>query len=196
MISVTVLALGKLKEPYMRQFCAEYEKRLSAFCKLNLVELTPVRLSDNPSDSEIAAALKKEAVLLRAKIPQGAYVFSMCIEGRQMSSPEFSQKLTSLAVGGSSHMVFILGSSFGLDNEIKKLSDCRFSMSEMTFPHQMARVMLLEQLYRFKSQTAANTTNRCRRAHRLRADSMGLSLLSEPGSGCADFCGQARANTR
>lgn len=148
MISVTVLALGKLKEPYMRQFCAEYEKRLSAFCKLNLVELTPVRLPDNPSKSEIAAALKKEAVLLRAKIPQGAYVFSMCIEGSQMSSPEFSQKLTSLAISGSSHVVFILGSSFGLDDEIKKLSDCRFSMSEMTFPHQMARVMLLEQLYR------------------------------------------------
>jgi len=148
MINVTVIALGKLKEKYMRDFCDEYIKRLSAYCKLNMVELTPKALSDNPSQTEIAQALSAEAQMIKAKIPSNSYVFSMCIEGKQMPSEAFSQKLSKLAIDGKSSIVFILGSSFGLDAEIKKLSDERFSMSEMTFPHQMARVMLLEQLYR------------------------------------------------
>lgn len=148
MINVTVIALGKLKEKYMRDFCDEYIKRLSAYCKLNMVELTPKALSDNPSHTEIAQALAAEAQMIKQKIPSNSYVFSMCIEGKQMPSEVFSQKLSKLAIDGKSSIVFIIGSSFGLDGEIKKLSDERFSMSEMTFPHQMARVMLLEQLYR------------------------------------------------
>ena len=148
MINITVIALGKLKEKYMRDFCDEYQKRLSAYCKLNIVELTPKALSDNPSQTEIAQALSAEAQMIKAKIPSNSYVFSMCIEGKQMPSKAFSQKLSKLAIDGKSSIVFIIGSSFGLDAEIKKLSDERFSMSEMTFPHQMARVMLLEQLYR------------------------------------------------
>jgi 23S rRNA (pseudouridine1915-N3)-methyltransferase len=148
MINITVIALGKLKEKYMRDFCDEYVKRLSAYCKLNIVELAPKALSDNPSQTEIAQALSAEAQMIKAKIPQNSYVFSMCIEGKQMPSEAFSKKLSKLAVDGKSSIVFIIGSSFGLDEEIKKLSDERFSMSEMTFPHQMARVMLLEQLYR------------------------------------------------
>ena len=148
MINITVIALGKLKEKYMREFCDEYVKRLSAYCKLSLVELTPKMLPDNPSQTEIAQALSAEAQMIKAKIPQNSYVFSMCIEGRQMPSEAFSKKLSKLAIDGKSSIVFIIGSSFGLDEEIKKLSDERFSMSEMTFPHQMARVMLLEQLYR------------------------------------------------
>lgn len=138
MISVTVIALGKLKESYMRDFCAEYEKRLKAFCKINITELSPVRLSQNPS----------EAALIKSKIPSGAYVFSMCIEGRQMSSVDFSEKISATALSGKSNIAFIIGSSFGLSNEIKKMSDFKFSMSEMTFPHQLARCMLLEQIYR------------------------------------------------
>ena len=148
MMNITVIALGKLKEKYMRDFCDEYQKRLSAYCKLNIVELTPKALSDNPSQTEIAQALSAEAQMIKAKIPLNSYVFSMCIEGKQMPSEAFSQKLSKLAVDGKSSIVFIIGSSFGLDAEIKKLSDERFSISEMTFPHQMARVMLLEQLYR------------------------------------------------
>ncbi|MDO4847977.1 MAG: 23S rRNA (pseudouridine(1915)-N(3))-methyltransferase RlmH [Clostridiaceae bacterium] len=148
MINITVIALGKLKEKYMRDFCDEYVKRLSAYCKLNIIELAPKSLSDNPSQTEIAQALSAEAQMIKAKIPQNSYVFSMCIEGKQMPSEAFSQKLSKLAIDGKSSIVFIIGSSFGLDGEIKKLSDERFSMSEMTFPHQMARVMLLEQLYR------------------------------------------------
>ena len=148
MINITVITLGRLKEKYMRDFCDEYVKRLSAYCKLNIVELTPKALPDNPSQNEIVQALNGEAQLIKAKIPSGSYVFSMCIEGRQMPSEAFSQKLSKLAIDGRSSIVFVIGSSFGLDEEIKSLSDERFSMSEMTFPHQMARVMLLEQLYR------------------------------------------------
>ncbi len=147
-INITVIATGKLKEKYMRDFSDEYRKRLSAFCNLNIVELAPKPISDNPSEKEIQNALKAEAELIKKKIPKDAYVFSMCIEGKQMPSEAFSKKLSDLAVSGRSSLVFVLGSSFGLDPEIKRLSDERFSMSEMTFPHQMARVMLLEQLYR------------------------------------------------
>lgn len=147
-IGVTVLALGKLKERYMRDFCAEYEKRLSAFCRLQVVELAPERLPENPSAGEISRALQREAEKIRAKIPPNAYVFAMCIEGGQMNSVQFSQKITSAAVEGYSNLVFVLGSSFGLSETVKQAAKERFSMSAMTFPHQLARVMLLEQLYR------------------------------------------------
>lgn len=147
-MNITIIALGKLKEKYMRNFSEEYQKRLSAYCKLNIIELSPKKLSDNPSQSEINNALETEARQIKAKIPNGAYVFSMCIEGKQMPSETFSKKISKLAIDGKSNIVFILGSSFGLSEEIKNLSDSRFSMSEMTFPHQMARIMLLEQLYR------------------------------------------------
>lgn len=148
MIAVTVIALGKLKERSMRELCAEYEKRLSAFCRLQIVELTPERLSERPSANEIARALEREAAHIAAKIPENAYVFAMCIEGKQMPSEAFSQKLSFLSVNGVSNVVFLLGSSFGLQEALKKQADFRFSMSEMTFPHQLARVMLLEQIYR------------------------------------------------
>ena len=133
MISVTVIALGKLKESYMRDFCAEYEKRLKAFCKINITELSPVRLSQNPSEGEIKKGLDSEAALIKSKIP---------------SSVDFSEKISATALSGKSNIAFIIGSSFGLSNEIKKMSDFKFSMSEMTFPHQLARCMLLEQIYR------------------------------------------------
>ncbi len=148
LISVTVIALGKLKEKYMREFSEEYQKRLSAYCKLNIVELTPKPLSDNPSENEIKNALAAEAQQIKQKIPSNSYVFSMCIEGRQSPSEGFSRKLSEIAVNGKSNIVFVIGSSFGLSDEIKNISDFKFSMSEMTFPHQMARIMLLEQIYR------------------------------------------------
>ena len=139
MIGITIIALGKLKEKYMREFSDEYQKRLSAYCKLNIVELSPKMLSDNPSENEIKNALTAEAQQIKAKIPSNSYVFSTCIDGKQSSSEAFSQKLSEIAV---------IGSSFGLSDEIKNMSDFKFSMSQMTFPHQMARIMLLEQIYR------------------------------------------------
>ncbi len=148
MISVTVICEGKLKEKYLRDACDEYSKRLSAFCKLNIVELTPKRLSDNPQPGEIENALSAEGKEIISKIPAGAYVYAMCIEGKQMSSEKLSKAVDNCAVTGKSNVVFIIGGSFGLSDEVKKLSDYKLSMSEMTFPHQLARVMLLEQIYR------------------------------------------------
>lgn len=148
MINVTVIALGKLKESYMREFCAEYEKRLKPFCKLGIVELTPYALPDNPSQKQIELALDAEAEKIKEKIPSGSYVVSLCIEGKQKSSEELANMFNTVSLGGVSSIVFIIGSSFGLSEKIKAVSDERFSMSRLTFPHQMARVMLLEQIYR------------------------------------------------
>ncbi len=148
MMNVHLIVLGKLKEKYMKDFSVEYEKRLSAYCKLMVTELEPVKLSDNPSQSEINNALHKETQMIVSKIPKNSYIFSMCIEGKQLSSEEFSQKIDDIALSGKSNVVFIIGSSFGLSDEIKKMSDFKFSMSKMTFPHKLARVMLTEQIYR------------------------------------------------
>lgn len=148
MMNVQLIVLGKLKEKYMKDFATEYEKRLSAYCKMTVVELEPVKLSDNPSQSEIDNALIKETKMIKEKIPKNSYVFAMCIEGKQMSSEELSQKLQDIALSGKNNVVFIIGSSFGLSNEIKQMSDFKFSMSKMTFPHKLARIMLTEQLYR------------------------------------------------
>ena len=148
MISVTVIALGKLKESYMRDFCAEYEKRLKAFCKINITELSPVRLSQNPSEGEIKKALDSEAALIKSKIPSGAYVFSMCIEGRQISSDELAQFLADRANSGAGDVAFVIGSSHGLSDEVKKAGALKFSMGRITMPHQLARLVLTEQIYR------------------------------------------------
>lgn len=148
MMNVQLIVLGKLKEKYMKDFAGEYEKRLSAYCKMSVVELEPVKLTDNPSQSEIDNALTKETKMIKDKIPKNSYVFSMCIEGKQMSSEELSQKLEDIALSGKNNVVFIIGSSFGLSDEIKQMSDFKFSMSKMTFPHKLARIMLTEQIYR------------------------------------------------
>lgn len=148
MINLTLIALGRLKEAYLRDAVDEYKKRLSAFCKINIIELTPEKLSDNPSQKEIDKALDIEAKAIVGKIPQDAFVVTMCIEGKQFSSEELSKKLEDAAISGKSNAVFIIGSSCGLSEEVKAKSHLRLSMSKMTFPHQLARVMLLEQLYR------------------------------------------------
>ena len=148
MLGITIIALGKLKEKYLRDACDEYKKRLGTLCKLKIFELDPVKLSDNPSQTEIDKALEKEAKEIFSKIPQNAKVVAMCIEGKQMPSEKLSSFFESTAVSGKAEIVFIIGSSFGLDESVKKRADVRLSMSEMTFPHQLARVMLLEQVYR------------------------------------------------
>lgn len=153
MINIQLIVLGKLKEKYMKDFSAEYEKRLSGYCKLTVTELEPVKLSDNPSEQEIRNALDKETQLIKSKITKNSYVFSMCIEGKQMSSEELSKKIEDIALSGKNNITFIIGSSFGLSPEIKKMSDYRFSMSKMTFPHKLARIMLTEQIYRALSIT-------------------------------------------
>lgn len=148
MLNITIIAVGKLKEQYLRDASAEYQKRLSTLCKLNIVEISPEKLSDNPSAKEIENALLSEGKKITEKIPKGAKVYSMCIEGKQRTSEELSREIDSLALEGVSNIVFIIGGSFGLSDEVKKLSAFRLSMSKMTFPHQIARIMLLEQIYR------------------------------------------------
>ncbi len=147
-MNITVISLGKLKEKYLRDAIDEYAKRISAYGKLDIVELTPVRLSDNPSQTEIDTAILKESEEIKKKIPNGSYVFSLCVEGKQKSSEELAAVIKDVTLNGKSSIVFIIGSSFGLSPEIKKLSDFRLSFSPMTFPHQLMRVMLLEQIYR------------------------------------------------
>ncbi len=148
MKAITVLCVGKLKEPWLRQAAAEYQKRLAAFCRLEIVEVEEERLPDAPSPAQISHTLEAEGDRLLAKIPAGAAVFAMCIEGRELSSPALSDELERLAVNGTGHTVFIIGGSWGLADKVKQAARFRLSMSPMTFPHQLARVMLLEQLYR------------------------------------------------
>ncbi len=145
-MNIELIVVGKLKEDYLRAACAEYIKRLGRYCTFTLHELDECRLSDNPSEKEIAATLKKEGEQIR-RLAKGM-VIPMCIEGRQLTSPELAEKIASAGVDGISTVTFIIGSSFGLDPEVKALGDFKLSMSKMTFPHQLARVMLLEQIYR------------------------------------------------
>ncbi len=151
MLNINVITIGKLKEGYLRDACAEYVKRLGAYSKVKVTELAESRLSDNPSEKEIAAALDNEAKAVLAAVPSGSAVIAMCIEGRQFSSEDFSARLEKFAVDGKSTVCLIIGSSYGLSEKVKSAADVRMSMSAMTFPHQLARVMLLEQLYRAMS---------------------------------------------
>ncbi len=148
MLSVTVIVPGKLKEKYLRDAQAEYTKRLTAFCKFNIIEVSVEALPSEPSPSQVTAALEKEGKRILEAIPKGSFVYALCIEGRQRASEVFSEELDRLAVSGNSHVTFLIGSSFGLSEEVKRFADAKLSLSEMTFPHQLARVMLLEQLYR------------------------------------------------
>ncbi len=145
-MTINLIAVGKLKENYLRSACAEYIKRLSRYCTFELHELDECRLSDSPSEKEIISALKKEGEQIK-RFAKG-FIIPLCIEGKQLTSPELSSKISDAAVSGHSTITFIIGSSFGLDGEIKAMGDLRLSMSPMTFPHQLARVMLLEQIYR------------------------------------------------
>ena len=148
MIKVTLIVLGGLKEKYFMEAAKEYEKRLSRFCELKTVEITPVSLPDNPSKSEIDKALQKEAELIFKKIPQNSEIVAMCIEGKNLSSEELSSYVSKQTDFGTGNIVFIIGSSFGLSNAVKEKANLKLSMSKMTFPHKLARVMLLEQIYR------------------------------------------------
>lgn len=157
MLKVEIICVGKLKERYWREAVEEYSKRLSAYCNFSVTELAEARLSDSPSEKEIAAALEKEACLMDKFLgANGAFRIAMCIEGKTMSSEQLSAKFTEASVRGHSAVQLFIGSSFGLSDRVKKACDLRLSMSPMTFPHQLARVMLCEQVYRAFS-IAANS---------------------------------------
>lgn len=144
---ITVLCVGKLKEKFYADAATEYIKRLSRYCKIEVTELPETRLPEDPSPAEIKKALTAEANAIRQKLEGGAVV-AMCIEGQTCSSEALSKKLAAFALEGKSRVTFLIGGSFGLDETLKKQADWRLSMSPMTFPHHLARVMLLEQIYR------------------------------------------------
>ena len=141
MQKVTILCVGKLKEKFYIDAAAEYVKRLSRFCKLELVELPEERLPEDPSPAQIEAALLKEAAAIRALI-------ALCVEGEPRSSEALARQMAAWASQGVGHLVFLIGGSFGLHPSIKAEARLRLSMSPMTFPHHLARVMVLEQIYR------------------------------------------------
>lgn len=147
MIKVTLITLGKLKEKYLRDAVDEYIKRLSRYCKLDIIELTPVNLPEKPSRSEIDAALEKEAELIEKRIPEGSVVTALCVEGKSLSSEQLAD-FTLKNTNKGKNMCFIIGSSYGMSDVVKQRADLRLSLSRMTFPHQLFRVMLLEQIYR------------------------------------------------
>lgn len=156
MFNITVIAVGKLKEKFYLGAVEEYQKRLRGYCDFHLLELPEYRLPDNPSDAQIADGLAREAQLIREKLPKGAWFCVLTPEGRQLSSEQLADKLAEIKSGGKSAACFLIGSSFGIAPEIKQLADFRLSFSPMTFPHHLARVMLLEQLYRAESIQAGS----------------------------------------
>ena len=147
MLNVKFITVGTLKESYLREACAEYEKRLGAFCRFEMIQLKEEKLPDDPSDSEIQKALEREAVQIEKSISQRAYRIAMCVEGGQLSSEELAQRLDTVAQTHG-ELCLVIGSSHGLDDKVKNACDMRLSVSKLTFPHQLMRVILLEAIYR------------------------------------------------
>lgn len=148
MLNITIVCVGRIKEKYYCAAVDEYVKRIGRFAKINIAEVKDEAIPDSPSDGEKMAVLLREAERIKAKIPKNSYIYALCVEGRQCTSEKFAQKLSKLTVSGISHVVFIIGGSLGLADEIKSLADERLSFSEMTLPHQLMRVVLSEQIYR------------------------------------------------
>ena len=148
MCSVTLLCVGKIRERYFAEAVAEYGKRLGAFCRFRVEELPEQRLGERPGPKEIGAALDREAEALEKRIPAGAAVAAFCVEGRLLSSEELSAQIDAWTAGGASSLYFVVGGSYGLSGSVKRRADLCLSMSRMTFPHHLFRVMAAEQLYR------------------------------------------------
>lgn len=156
MPEITLITIGKLKEKFYISAAQEYAKRLSGYCKFTLLELPECRLPEGPSPAEIAAGLEKEAEEVFSKIPKGAWFCVFTPEGKELSSEAFAQKLGQVKLSGKSSLCFLIGSSFGMAPRVKGRADFRLSMGPMTFPHHLARIMVLEQLYRAEAIQAGS----------------------------------------
>lgn len=148
MLAVKLICVGRMRETYYIEAFREYAKRLGAYCRFETVELAEERLPERPSQGQIDAALEKEAAEVLRQIPQEAYTVALCVEGRQMSSEALSELLSQRESSGKPRLCFIVGGSYGLSEKVKARAQLRLSMSPMTFPHHLARVMLAEQIYR------------------------------------------------
>ena len=156
MFDITLITMGKLKEKFYISAAEEYAKRLGAYCRFTLLELPEQRLPDTPSPAEISAGLEKEAELIVSKIPKGAWLCVFTPEGKELSSEQFAKTLSEVKISGKSAACFLIGSSFGMAQKIKDKADFRLSMGKMTFPHHLARIMVLEQLYRAEAIQAGS----------------------------------------
>lgn len=145
---IDLLCIGSVKESFFREAIAEYSKRLSRYVKLNIYEVKDEKTPDNASEKEKLQIMKTEAKRLEKYIAQDAYLVALAIEGKEMSSEKFADQLSMLEVNGKSHLQFIIGGSLGMDEVLKKKADFLISFSKMTFPHQLVRIVLLEQIYR------------------------------------------------
>lgn len=145
---ISILCVGKLKEKYWKEAIAEYAKRLQSYCKLEILEVADEKTPDHAEEGLVSQIKQREGERLRKSIPDGAYVIALAIDGSPLDSVAFSEKIEQLGVQGKSHIVFLIGGSLGLEDRLLKEADYRLSFSKMTFPHQMMRVVLLEQLYR------------------------------------------------
>lgn len=148
MLNIKFICVGKLRERFYIDAFNEYARRLSAYCKFECAELNETKLGDKPSDKEIENALVRESADIEKATPKDAYVIAMCVGAKQLKSEELAQKINSLALSGRGKICFIIGGSFGMAESVKQRADMRLGMSEMTFPHHLARVMLTEQIYR------------------------------------------------
>ena len=156
MFDITLITMGKLKEKFYITAAEEYSKRLKAYCRFQILELPEYRLPEDPSPAEIAAGLDKEAEQILTKIPKGAWLCIFTPEGKTLSSENFAEKMKQVKLSGKSSACFLIGSSFGISPKIKQLADFKLSMGPMTFPHHLARIMVLEQIYRAEAIQAGS----------------------------------------
>lgn len=156
MFDITLITMGKLKEKFYLSAAEEYKKRLSGYCRFQLIELPEFRLPEDPSAAEISAGLEKEAELIQTKIPKGAWFCVLTPEGKAISSEALADKIRDVKLSGKSSACFLIGSSFGISPKIKAMADFKLSMGPMTFPHHLARIMVLEQLYRAEAIQAGS----------------------------------------
>lgn len=147
-MKVTVICVGKLKEKYLKDAIAEYSKRLQRFCDFNFIEVADEKIPDNASFSDEEKIKKTEGERIKKHLSSNEYIYALCVEGKQLSSEKFAKSISAAMNMGNSKITFVIGGSLGLDDEIKSMSDFKLSFSEMTFPHQLMRVILSEQIYR------------------------------------------------
>lgn len=147
-MKVTILCVGKIKEDFYRKAILEYEKRLGRYCKVDIIEVADEKTLDSASAALEAQIKEKEGERLLRHVREGMYVVALAIDGRQLDSVQLSEKIDRLGVSGNSHLAFVIGGSLGLSSQVLKRADERISFSQLTFPHQLMRVILLEQIYR------------------------------------------------
>ena len=147
-MKITIICAGKLKERYLRDGIAEYEKRLRPYADVRTIEISEERMKDKPSAAEKAETIRREGERLAAQVPQDAYLIVLDVGGAEMSSEALAEKIDFLALEGRSHIAFLIGGPFGLSDEVRQCADLRLSFSHFTFPHQLIRLFLMEQIYR------------------------------------------------